>query len=853
MTANMSQYSRGRIRFARLLVKVDARKQFKEGIDVQYRDSKGNVSRTKRIRIEYSWKPPVCDFCKVFGHSHKLCKKRPRSTEELDQMKHVKEREHQFKDNFTEVNRRKQQKNNVDSRKNVAAEKFAYRHKDNQNNGKQMETSKDNQNTRNQGKKNGSGIKSGPKNVQNANKFAVLRKGIADNVGNRLNKDHKKDVDFYVDQVVLLRDKLNEWQSKLDTDPFNTEFKVEESKALSEYRDAANDENKLLKQKAKIKWLREGDKNTAFFHKVMKGRKHINRIESICNEEGIRFYGNDVPAHDEEANGMICPVTDLEIKQAMFDIDNDKAPGPNGFTSCFFKRAWSIVGKDVCNAIREFFATGKLLKEVNAIMISLIPKMNTPNKVSDFKPIACCNVLYKCISKILTNRIKSRLEKVVSINQSAFIPRRSIQDNILLTQELLKGCKDLKITHLCFVDDLMVFCHGDAHSMSIVKKFLNDFSKYSGLLPNLKKSTYLGVPLLAKCLGVNNCKILIEKVKNRIGDWKNMFLSYAGKVQLISSVLASMQTYWASVYLLPKTVKIVCRTKDQGGLGIKPLCEWNEVLLLKNTWKIVDQKQTLWVQWVNRVKLKGRSIWDIDIDVNDSWGWKKLMELRNKIKPHVFHNFGSGKNTSVWYDRWHQCGPLSNCITRREIYDARFKDNNCVADLIKNGRWKWPKEWWEKFPMLKSINVPCLTDKSDQVVWIRNNGKSDKFAIRDVWLDLRTQFPKVDWHHIVWFSQCNPRHSFILWLALQKRLQTHDVLSKWMIGVSHNCSLCTCVYNIWRERNLRTFQNEKRNEADITKVIIDDIKWKLANLTVKKSKNVIKIYKEWDISPVFNK
>ncbi|GJU91627.1 hypothetical protein Tco_1304050 [Tanacetum coccineum] len=133
---------------------------------------------------------------------------------------------------------------------------------------------------------------------------------------------------------------------------------------------------------------------------------------------------------------------------------------------------------------------------------------------------------------------------------------------------------------------------------------------------------YLGVPLLAKCLSVNDCRQLIDKVKERIGDWKNKFLSYAGRLQLISSVLASMQNYWASVYLIPKIVvkeidkvmknflqshggsngrkakiawKVVCRPKDQGGLGIKPLREWNEVLLMKHIWKIMEQKQNLWV------------------------------------------------------------------------------------------------------------------------------------------------------------------------------------------------------------------------------------------------------------------
>ncbi|GKF56874.1 hypothetical protein Tco_0170411, partial [Tanacetum coccineum] len=65
---------------------------------------------------------------------------------------------------------------------------------------------------------------------------------------------------------------------------------------------------------------------------------------------------------------------------------------------------------------------------------------------------------------------------------------------------------------------------------------------------------YLGVPLLAKCLGIVDCKVLIDKVKAKVGDWKNKCLSYADRVQLIASVLSAMQIYWAFVYLLPKSV-----------------------------------------------------------------------------------------------------------------------------------------------------------------------------------------------------------------------------------------------------------------------------------------------------------
>ena len=91
----------------------------------------------------------------------------------------------------------------------------------------------------------------------------------------------------------------------------------------------------------------------------------------------------------------------------------------------------------MCAAIKELFGSGKLLGEVNATtLVTLIPR---PNKVSDYRPTACCNVLYKCISKIHTNIIKRSLNKLVNYNQSALVPRRVIQDNLLIAQELLKG------------------------------------------------------------------------------------------------------------------------------------------------------------------------------------------------------------------------------------------------------------------------------------------------------------------------------------------------------------------------------------------------------------------------------
>nr|GEX66682.1 hypothetical protein [Tanacetum cinerariifolium] len=112
-------------------------------------------------------------------------------------------------------------------------------------------------------------------------------------------------------------------------------------------------------------------------------------------------------------------------------------PGPNGFTAAFFKDTWDIIGVDVIKAVKEFFTNGRLLKELNHTIIALIPKVNSPARVTDYRPISCCNVLFKCISKIIANRLKDSLKRLVSPNQSAFMPGRCISDNILLTQEIM--------------------------------------------------------------------------------------------------------------------------------------------------------------------------------------------------------------------------------------------------------------------------------------------------------------------------------------------------------------------------------------------------------------------------------
>ncbi|GKC73793.1 RNA-directed DNA polymerase, eukaryota, reverse transcriptase zinc-binding domain protein [Tanacetum coccineum] len=227
------------------------------------------------------------------------------------------------------------------------------------------------------------------------------------------------------DRSNALKDELKIRQEAVDKNPFDKNVRIKAAQVLSDYMEASKDELSLLHQKSKIQWLREGDKNTAYFHSIIKTRRNKNRVKRIKDEKGTIYEGKDIaeqfvihfknflgeskavrPIEDiiftnnisaEDADNMTREVTSKEIKEAIFDIDSNKASGPDGFSSEFFKKAWEFVGDDVCMAVKEFFRNGKILKEVNATLIALIPKIPTPSKVSEFRPIACCNVIYKCV------------------------------------------------------------------------------------------------------------------------------------------------------------------------------------------------------------------------------------------------------------------------------------------------------------------------------------------------------------------------------------------------------------------------------------------------------------------------
>ena len=133
-----------------------------------------------------------------------------------------------------------------------------------------------------------------------------------------------------------------------------------------------------------------------------------------------------------------------EVRQALFAIESNKTPGPDGFGAGFFKHYWDLINEDLYQCILEFFRNGRMLRQINHTFIALIPKIENPSQTHHFWPISLCSTMHKTIAKILVNRLRPLLSKIISPVQSAFVPGRSIHYNILMTHEIMHKFKILK-------------------------------------------------------------------------------------------------------------------------------------------------------------------------------------------------------------------------------------------------------------------------------------------------------------------------------------------------------------------------------------------------------------------------
>lgn len=261
---------------------------------------------------------------------------------------------------------------------------------------------------------------------------------------------------------------------------------------------------------------------------------------------------------------------------------------------------------------------------------------------------------------------------------------------------------------------------------------------------------YLGVPLIPSKLSKADCQPIIDKVQKKFTSWSARKLTYAGRLQLLSSVVFHFQVYWSNIFLLPKGVihnidmlcrkflwsgqitqramslvswETVCTPKNEGGLSLKQLAAWNKAACGKLIWKIVTRQRGLWTRWVESAYLCGSSFWNIQPKANDPWFWKKLLKLRHVFLAHLSILIGDGRQTSLFYDPWIGDRPLES---RMDVSPVIWGENLTVNQWTHaDGSWNIPHSFARRFPALvEEIQTVALSDHSDQPRWnLTSNGK----------------------------------------------------------------------------------------------------------------------------------
>ncbi|KAK9070187.1 hypothetical protein SSX86_010587 [Deinandra increscens subsp. villosa] len=251
-------------------------------------------------------------------------------------------------------------------------------------------------------------------------------------------------------------------------------IKKEELQKLEDFR--VSD----LRQKARVKWAIEGDENSAFFHGVINANMARGRINGISaggiwvedpnqiKEAARGFFKNLLGTRRDRPDFMCCginaisnsqreeliqPFARMEIKNAIWDCEGDKAPGPDGFNFSFIKFFWGELEGDFVKMMNYFYETGTISQGCASSFIHLIPKSIDAQSFGEYRPISLLGVISKVISKVLAERMKKVLKGLISECQMGFVAGRNIVDGPMIVNEVVSWLKYAKKKGLLFKVD----------------------------------------------------------------------------------------------------------------------------------------------------------------------------------------------------------------------------------------------------------------------------------------------------------------------------------------------------------------------------------------------------------------
>ncbi|XP_071680508.1 uncharacterized protein [Lolium perenne] len=403
------------------------------------------------------------------------------------------------------------------------------------------------------------------------------------------------------------------------------------------------------RQWSRTQWTLKGDSCTAFFHAIANGRKRKCSIPRLITDVGeveepralmkhiYQFYqglmgakgeervfalgsdlwGEDQKISEEENWGVEVAFTAEELDEVLASMKPDSAPGPDGLPVLFFKRFWGILREPILQMLNDF-ALGRVdIARLNFGIISLIPKVKGAERITQFRPIALINVIFKFVAKAYAIRLAPLAHRTVDRSQSAFIKGRCLHEGALalheIAHELRVGKQEGLLLKLDFEKAydrvswdflqeilLRLKINFDKSEVVVTGVPLELQHQVAHML-NCKRGEfpikYLGLPISDKALRVADWNFLPEKIGHRVDPWQGLFLASAGRLELTNSCLSSLPQFAMSLYMLfDSTHKAMDKPRS------------------RFFWEGVGNKRKYHMSWRVLVRQKDRAMLDAAVD-----------------------------------------------------------------------------------------------------------------------------------------------------------------------------------------------------------------------------------------------
>jgi hypothetical protein len=309
-------------------------------------------------------------------------------------------------------------------------------------------------------------------------KLSNLKTKVKKGIVVKKKSDHLQ-LDNIEEEIALLTNESLEHHSLTELNPRLLALESDRKRLLQA-------EEELWRLNNRATWILSGDKNTKYFHRFASFRRNKKQLWEVKDEtdhfhsgqedikkEVVRHFNNFYKESnnsivdqiatvrlyprmttEEEVLRLEIPCTKEEILEVLWGFTKDKSPGPDGWTVEFYLHYFDLLVEDLVEAVEESRVTGSVNRSINSTFLALIPKVNGSTSFGDFRPIALCNLCYKIITKIIANRIRPILSRIISEEQFGFLKGRQIIDAIGTTQECIHNIREKKLQAMILKIDL---------------------------------------------------------------------------------------------------------------------------------------------------------------------------------------------------------------------------------------------------------------------------------------------------------------------------------------------------------------------------------------------------------------